>query len=254
MIEIIKSCNELISQIESYLNISYIEFEEIEKYFEKNTLEYKISNDISIPEYLEQVYIIDECKPLIDYKSNNIESILNRVKSLEPLYSYIQENSKENVKITKCIDRIFSKLNKISLSDDTPKEEVSEVITGKISKVVQNIINDVLSISITNYNKSKREKLLNEAFYFELIEKIKEYLKSINVYTYQCEKNAKFTDENVMDYFTDKSYPITTSDTTLDGTISEIIYPPHIIKYFNEYGEMEYQIIEGKCKYYNVLD
>ena len=235
----------------------------------KNSSTIVKTNDIGILEeksysvqptqYLDQIYTIPEAKnPLIPYNvsKNQLEKILNKVKELQPIKDFFLKNANSNSKLVRAFDKIYKKFNEnLSISNfkDLDSSEYSETVTYSIADIVKSIVENILKNAIDNYGRYLRENNnTNIKYYCDLINSIRQYFESINVYTYQCEKNSNWN--NVNKYFTEKSYPITTTNTALDGVVSEIVYPPHVLKYFDDSNRLDYTIIEGKCKYYNILE
>ena len=218
------------------------------------------SYSVQPTQYLDQIYTIPEAKtPLIPYNvsKNQLEKILNKVKELQPIKDFFLKNANSNSKLENAFDKIYTKANKslsISNFEDLDSSEYSEFITSNsVADIVQSIVKNILENAITNRRRYLREKNnTNIKYYCDLINSIRQYFESINVYTYQCEKNSNWN--NVNKYFTEKSYPTTTTNTALDGVVSEIVYPPHVLKYIDDSNRLDYRIIEGKCKYYNILE
>lgn len=217
------------------------------------------SYSVQPTQYLDQIYTIPEAKtPLIPYNvsKNQLEKILNKVKELQPIKDFFLKNANSNSKLENAFDKIYAKANKslsISNFEKLDSSEYSETVTYSIADIVKSIVENILKNAIDNYGRYLRENNnTNIKYYCDLINSIRQYFESINVYTYQCKKNSNW--DNVNDYFTAKSYPITTTNTALDGVVSEIVYPPHVLKYFDDNNRLDYTIIEGKCNYYNILE
>lgn len=201
--------------------------------------------------YIPQIYNIAQADPPIKYNASEFEvrKYIERVKDVSGITAVFEKARDQADALDKLCLKYYTKIRKIQnlTVPDCGSDEISEKVIDNVRDALKPLIETVLYSCIDHYNRQDEPYKIQ---YTILIKHIQEYLKGINVYTFNCPEGANYMDEDISKYFSEKTTKTFTNDEKKYGEIVRVIYPPHIIKYYDRFGNEDLQIIEGKCEHY----